>query len=114
MNQKVEPCPTTLSTPIRPPIKAAKRLQIVRPQPGAAIAARGGTVSLGERLEDVFLLVGRYADTAVGHQKTERNGALIFMVFADLQRYAALGGEFDGVVDQVDDDLAQSAGVTVQ
>ena len=36
-----------------------------QPQPGAAVAAGGGCVGLGERFEDQFLLFGGDADAAV-------------------------------------------------
>ena len=52
-NQNTEPRPTTLSTPIWPPIKVASSRQMAKPKPGAAVFARGERVGLAEGVEDV-------------------------------------------------------------
>ena len=41
-------------------------------QPRAAVAARGRGVGLGERIEDLRLLLGRHADARVGHREPQR------------------------------------------
>ncbi len=52
-NQNIEPRPTTLSTPICPPIKRGKFAADGQPQPGAAVFARGERVGLAEGVEYV-------------------------------------------------------------
>ena len=63
-----------------------------QPQSGAAIFARGGTVSLGEWLEYMLQFIGRNADTAVAHQKTEGDGAFIFGIFHGSEALRSLWG----------------------
>ena len=52
VNQKREPLPGVLSTPISPPISSTSWLRDREAEAGAAVAARGRAVGLGERLED--------------------------------------------------------------
>ena len=52
LNQKVEPSPGRLSTPMEPPISFTSCLEIARPRPGAAELSRGGAVHLAELFEE--------------------------------------------------------------
>jgi len=51
-------------------------------------------------------------DPGVCHRKPQRAIALIDRVHLNLQSHFALVCKFDGVPDEVDDDLAQSAGIS--
>ena len=79
-------------------------------EPRAAVAARRRRVGLHEGAEDLPLLVGRHADAGVRHgELRDRAVSRQHGPTRDVDDDLALLGELDGVADQVDDDLAQSA-----
>ena len=82
-----------------------------QPQPGAAVAARRGGVGLLEGLEDERLLFRRDADPRVRDRDVElhRIGRLSLGVDPDDDR--APLRELERIPDQVQDDLAQAAGI---
>ena len=65
VNQKVLPWDTTLSTPIRPPIRSTSRLLIAKPETGTAGLATSLTIHLIEHLEKAGLAPLRDADAAI-------------------------------------------------
>ena len=77
-------------------------------QSGAAVLARGRGVGLLEGLEQLQALLRRQANAGVAHFAIQQH--LVVGVFAHVQGDgdAALGGELDGVVGVVDQDLAQA------
>ena len=96
------PTPGVLSSHIRPPNSPTMRRDSVRPRPvpssfGASAAA------LLEGLEDPLLVLGRHPDAGVGHRDHEV-GPLA--VGAD-GHAAAVGGELDGVGEQVEHHLLE-------
>src|ERR1035437_2958953 len=72
-------------------------------QTRAAILPCSGIVGLADRLENEGLLIRRDANAGVGGGKAQENtgGGLRRGVEAKMDRYAALGGEFDSVAQQV-------------
>ena len=81
-------------------------------QARAAVMLADQGVGLGEQFEDVFELVPGNADAGVGHAKVEGDGIRGRrgrMGRADRQVDAAFSGEFDGVADEVHENLAQPA-----
>lgn len=73
-------------------------------QAGAAIAAGGGAISLAEGIEDVLLLLGRDADAFVADAEFE----VVFAGDQNAQTNAAGFGEFDGIAQQVEEDLLEA------
>ena len=61
-----EPTPSSLATPIVPPIDVTIRLEMARPEAGAAMLARRRAVGLLEFLEDAIEIAGRDARAGVG------------------------------------------------
>jgi len=86
---------------------------------GAAVAAGGGFVDLAEGAEDFLVVFGGDADAGVAHGELEQalgggrggGGAGGQRKGAEADLDFAVGGEFDGVVDEVDDDLAEAVDV---
>ena len=83
-------------------------------QSGATIFTGRRTVSLSKRFEYMFQLVRRNTYSTVADDKPKGNGVFIFAIFPDLERYDTFCGKFNGVADEVYDDLAESASVTSQ
>ena len=79
---------------------------------GAAVATGGGGVGLGEGFEDVIELVGGDADSGVGDAEAEKVGVVGLAEVGDLcgdgERYFSALREFEGIANEVDDDLAQA------
>ena len=85
-----------------------------QPQAGAAIDAGDRGVGLAERLEQAVDAVGRDADPGVAHGEEELDQAVpLARRRVDLQADLAARRELDGVVEQVDQDLPQAAGVAL-
>ena len=80
-------------------------------QAGAAKAARGGVVSLLETLKQLRRLRLGQANAGVAHRTKQQH--LVGRLFPDrdLNVNLAFGGELDGVVGVVDQNLAQAQGV---
>ncbi len=74
-----------------------------QPQSGAAVAARGRSVQLVERLEDFADPLSRDADTGVGDFHQDRPS---FQSGAH-RHPSTVGGELDGVVEELMDDPAE-------
>ena len=64
-NQKQLPRPTSLSTPMQPPICSTRCLQMARPNPGAAKTLRDFFAGLGEAFENLRLHRRGNADAVV-------------------------------------------------
>ena len=77
-------------------------------QPGAAIVARGGRVGLGEGLKQSPTLFGRHADTRVFHVDTQLHLVAFTLRYRHLDLDLALVGEFDCVLHQIGQHLAQA------
>jgi hypothetical protein len=80
-------------------------------EPGAAVDARGGRVTLGEGLEEVRQLRVRYADPGVGHRDPQQQPGVMGLD-GGADRDHALLGELHGVGDQVGDDLSEPGRVS--
>ena len=86
----------------------------VKPQAGAAILACGRCRGLGEGIENGLRPLGCDADTAVLDEQPEFAVVGIGFDRAHLHPYLALRREFQGVVDQVVDHLADAVGIAEQ
>ena len=85
-------------------------------QPCAAVLPRGGGVLLLESPEDRLLLLGRNADAGVGDREVQADFPVGHGIAGDFDPHdhLALLGELDGVTNQVEQRLAQPAGVADQ
>jgi hypothetical protein len=84
----------------------AKLLGDAEPKPGAAVAAGGRTVRLGERVEDAPLLLRRNPDAGVADFEGEQERRALALDRRDANADLAPIGKFDRVADQVCQDLA--------
>ena len=80
---------------------------------GAAVPARGGAVGLREALEDAACLLRRDADAGVGDRRSAGSARprSVSRRAVDATHDLAALGELDGVADEVDQHLAQAAGI---
>src|ERR1700694_4843977 len=85
-----------------------------QPQSGASVLARGGAVRLFEGMEDLFLLFEGDAYAGIADGKLQHQALLIALGNADGEGDLSPGGELDGVAYQVENHLAQAAGVADQ
>ena len=83
-------------------------------QSRAAVLAPGGIVGLLEHLEDHAQLVLGDADSGVGDGEVEHGFVFRLRLGGHVEDHFALLGELEGVADEVDDDLAQAAGIAGQ
>ena len=81
---------------------------------GAAIFARGGSIDLGEGLEEAVDLVGGNADAGVTNGEEDEVVAAFVFRPADADADVALGGEPHGVGEEVDQDLPQARNIAVE
>ena len=72
----------------------------------AAVAARFGSVGLGEWCEQALLIGKAQTDTGVGHGDLDQYGVGAVVFEHDAQHHAAGVGELDGIADQVGQHLA--------
>jgi hypothetical protein len=80
-------------------------------EPRAPVAASGGAIGLRERVEDQPLRVGGDSDAGVAHGDVQNDAIRARDPGRDEHRHFAALGELDGVADQVEQHLADSAGV---
>jgi len=80
---------------------------------GAAVGAGDGGVDLEEVFEETRLFVRGDADAGVGDAEGERDLVGGGGVHADIEADAAAVSEFDGVAEEVDEDLAKAGGVAL-
>ena len=111
-NQNVEPAPGVLSTPIRPPISSTSCLEIARPRPVPPYLRVVEASAWRERSEEPRRAVCRRCRCRCRVTAKRSSAASV----AARARVTAITtspalGELDGVADQVDQDLAQAAGV---
>ena len=85
-----------------------------QPEAGAAKAAGGRGVFLREGVENQLLLVRGDADAGVAHRQVDYQVLAILCVQFGVQRDLAALGELDRVADEVDQHLADAAGITDQ
>ena len=78
---------------------------------GSAEAAGGGAVGLSEGFEDDGLLVGGDADAGVLNLEMEEDVVGGFFLTGHLKAHAAHFGKFNGVAEEVDEDLTQTQGI---
>ena len=83
-------------------------------EPGAAVLAGGGRLRLRKRLEQAVHLLRRHADPGIGHLEMQQRKARGFREFLDAYHDFAGVREFDGVTQEVDDDLAQAPRIPLQ
>jgi hypothetical protein len=120
VKMKDEPLPGVLSTRMSPPISSQRRCADREAEAGAAVFARGGGVDLAEGLEQPVDPVRGDADAGVADRELEQHAirrgrrriaGIGERAPAHLDRDAAARGELDGVVDEVDEHLAQAGDV---
>ena len=85
-----------------------------QPQPGAAEAAGGGDVGLLESLEQAGRFIAVHADAGVVHGKADDDLLVVFGMQAAAQDDAALFGEFDGIAQEIEQDLADAHAIAVE
>src|SRR5579872_4930035 len=78
-------------------------------QASSSIAAGSGGIGLRKFVEDSCQLFRRYADAGVAHRDPYRGGFRVGAFALHADQHMAAAGEFDGVADQVRDDLTDSA-----
>ena len=108
----VLPRPTSLSTHMRPPISSTSRERDGEAKPGAAVPPRRRAVGLGEGVEDLLLLLGRDADAGVDDAEVQRamRGSPACSTSTSKHHFA-LARELDGVAEDVQQHLAEAAGI---
>ena len=84
-----------------------------QPQPGTAVAARGGAVSLAERLKHARLRLGGNTNTCVAYFKTQYVTVFALLKDAYRQRDFALLGKLQRIADQVGGHLANAVRIAV-
>ena len=84
------------------------------PEPGAAIAAGGGSVGLEERGEERRDLFRSDADAGIGDGEANRGAAVAEALEAGVEGDVAAVGELDGVGGKVGEYLAQAVGIAAQ
>ena len=114
VNQKVLPTPGLLSTQIRPPMSSTSLAEIVRPRPEPPNrrVVEPSACSNGWKIVSSFSTGMPMPVSATEKRRT----ALLVREFLEInghENFAAFG-ELDGVADQVDQNLAQPAGVADQ
>ena len=114
VNQKVEPSPSRLSTPIFPPIISTSCLQIASPRPVPPYLRVVEVVRLGERREQCRDLVRPYPDSGIGDGETKGCLAICFAQKLRLERHLAPFGELDGIAGEIGQHLAQAVGIAAQ
>src|SRR5690348_2118559 len=85
----------------------------MEPEAGALIAPGAGVPHLGKRLEKLRLVFLSYADASVVNADMSVR-APVDAASAELDGHFSLLGELDGVVHQVQEDLAQGAAIGFQ
>src|SRR5262245_664586 len=85
-----------------------------KPQTGSAISPRGRTIGLMECLKDSRLSFFRNPNSAIADSKTQQYPAIGFTFVGYSYYHFALLGEFDGIAEQVDQNLAQTARISPQ
>src|SRR5262245_47802062 len=111
---KVLPFPTSLSTQMRPPHQLAQPRGDGQSQPGAPEPAGHGAVRLDERVEDESLLVGRDARPCVGNGKVQADLTCGRRLHAGFQNDLASLGKFDGIAEEVGQDLGEAQSIADQ
>ena len=86
----------------------------VESQASAAVVAGGGTVRLGERLEDAADLLRGQADAGVPHGEFECYPVGLFLQGADAEFDLPRRGKLDGVAQQLEEDLLQPESISHQ
>ena len=94
--RKVEPLPGWLSASM---------------EPGAPIAARGGSVGLGKALEQAGQFLGIHANAGIADLNEETRARLRNGLGASPEDDVAMVCELDGVAEQVEHNLTDTAGV---
>ena len=114
VNQKVLPTPGSLSTQIRPPISSTSLAEIVRPSPVPPNrrVVEPSACSNGWKIVSSFSAGMPMPVSATEKRRTTLSSPSSSRSTDD-DDFASLG-ELDGVADQVDQDLAQPAGVADQ
>src|ERR1039458_3584554 len=79
-----------------------------QPQPRAAILSRRGTVGLCERLKDEMSLLPGNSNARVSYLEMKHRLVALPTLHAHFQADFTPGGEFDGVAQQVDNDLPET------
>ena len=114
VNQKVEPWPSRLSTPMLPPIISTSCFADRQTKPRAAVLARGRSVRLDKGREQRCDLVRPYPDTRIGDGETNRCRAVALALKCRFQRYLTPLGELDGIGAEIGQHLAQTVRIAAQ
>ncbi len=85
-----------------------------KPETGTAVASRGRAVGLCERVENMSLLLGRDADSRIGHDKVQRHDSGAGRLDVDAELDFAAARELDGIADDVQEHLPEPSFVAEQ
>ena len=107
VNQNVEPTPKALEKPISPPM-ASMSWRDGEAEAGAAEFPGGGGVGLGKFIEDQRLLFEWDAEAGIDDGEVEGT----WLGGGGAKDDVTLGGEFDGVAEEVEHHLADATRVT--
>ena len=78
-----------------------------QPQSGPSVVPGGRTMGLGEALEDFCQLLRRNSDSGVRNRKADHSRRGGARLLSDADNHGALVGKFQGVADQIDQNLVQ-------
>lgn len=92
----------------------AKLLGDREPQSGAAVSACHACVGLAELAEQAESRLRGNTNASVGYGEAEFQRALFQRALGDVYRHTTFFSEFEGVSEQVEQDLADTARVTLQ
>ncbi len=87
---------------------------MARPKTGATNPAAGGTVGLDEGRKDGLLFFGGDADAGVHHAKAELDVAVDWFGGPNFEGDLAFFREFEGVAEEIDENLAEADGIANQ
>ena len=108
VNQKVDPFPSTLSTPMSPSMRCTRRDVMARPRP--VPVTPGGGVNLAELFENKLQFAGGNADAGVGHADAQLGRALLRSPVTSTSTWPDIG-EVHRIAEQVGHDLTEAADV---
>ena len=119
VGRKMEGAPTARLT-VDPQLASHKLDELLgdgQPQARAAILACRGAIGLDKRLQNRLLPIERDADATIPDRHVQHPALPVSglrlgcFLDGDLDDDLSLCGEFDGVAHQIDQDLAQAAGI---
>src|SRR5262249_25323709 len=85
-----------------------------KPEPGPAVFSAHRAIDLRESLEDERGLLRRDADAGIGDGEFEAQALILAREAGDAEHDAPVRRELDGVVEEIEEHLAQAAGIALE